>query len=127
VLTCDCGTRAHHAVDALNAAGLEVVITDHHEPSDRLPNALAVVNPKRADSHYPFRELSGVGVSFRVAEALLRAAQPRAERLLRNTMLDLVALGTVADVVPLDWREPHAWSSWDWSNCTRLSASGWRR
>ena len=100
VLTCDCGTRAHHAVDALNAAGLEVVITDHHEPSDRLPNALAVVNPKRIDSHYPFHELSGVGVSFRVAEALLRA-----RKLARNgfydTMLDLVALGTVADVVPL--------------------------
>jgi single-stranded-DNA-specific exonuclease len=100
VLTCDCGTRAHHAVDALNAAGLEVVITDHHEPSDRLPNALAVVNPKRADSQYPFRELSGVGVSFRVAEALLRE-----RKLARNgfydTMLDLVALGTVADVMPL--------------------------
>ncbi|MCL6536778.1 MAG: single-stranded-DNA-specific exonuclease RecJ [Armatimonadetes bacterium] len=100
VLTCDCGTRAHHAVDALNAAGLEVVITDHHEPSDRLPNALAVVNPKRIDSHYPFHELSGVGVSFRVAEALLKE-----RKLARNgfydTMLDLVALGTVADVVPL--------------------------
>jgi single-stranded-DNA-specific exonuclease len=100
VLTCDCGIRAHHAVDALNAAGLEVVITDHHEPSDRLPNALAVVNPKRADSQYPFRELSGVGVSFRVAEALLRE-----RKLARNgfydTMLDLVALGTVADVMPL--------------------------
>jgi single-stranded-DNA-specific exonuclease len=100
VLTCDCGIRAHHAVDALNAAGLEVVITDHHEPSDRLPNALAVVNPKRADSQYPFRELSGVGVSFRVAEALLKE-----RKLARNgfydTMLDLVALGTVADVMPL--------------------------
>jgi single-stranded-DNA-specific exonuclease len=100
VLTCDCGVRAHHAVDALNAAGLEVVITDHHEPGDRLPNALAVVNPKRADSQYPFRELSGVGVSFRVAEALLRE-----RKLARNgfydTMLDLVALGTVADVMPL--------------------------
>jgi single-stranded-DNA-specific exonuclease len=100
VLTCDCGTRAHHAVDALNAAGLEVVITDHHEPSDRLPNALAVVNPKRADSQYPFRELSGVGVSFRVAEALLRERN-LSRNGFRNTMLDLVALGTVADVVPL--------------------------
>jgi single-stranded-DNA-specific exonuclease len=100
VLTCDCGVRAHHAVDALNAAGLEVVITDHHEPGDRLPNALAVVNPKRADSQYPFRDLSGVGVSFRVAEALLIE-----RNLPRNgfydTMLDLVAVGTVADVMPL--------------------------
>lgn len=100
VLTCDCGTRAHHAVDALNAAGLEVVITDHHEPSDRLPNALAVVNPKRIDSHYPFHELSGVGVSFRVAEALLKERK-LARNGFYNTMLDLVALGTVADVAPL--------------------------
>ncbi len=100
VLTCDCGVRAHDAVNALNAAGLEVVITDHHEPGDRLPNALAVVNPKRADSQYPFRELSGVGVSFRVAEALLRE-----RNLPRNgfyeTMLELVAIGTVADVMPI--------------------------
>ena len=100
VLTCDCGIRAHHAVDALNAAGLEVVITDHHEPGDRLPNALAVVNPKRADSQYPFRELSGVGVSFRVAEALLKERR-FARNGFYNTMLDLVALGTVADVMPL--------------------------
>jgi len=100
VLTCDCGVRAHHAVDALNAAGLEVIITDHHEPSDRLPNALAVVNPKRADSQYPFRELSGVGVSFRVAEALLMERKLPI-RGFYNRMLDLVAIGTVADVMPL--------------------------
>ncbi|MFN4032562.1 MAG: single-stranded-DNA-specific exonuclease RecJ [Fimbriimonadales bacterium] len=100
VLTCDCGTRAHEAVQAFHEAGLEVVVTDHHEPSDTLPRALAVVNPKRADSQYPFRELSGVGVSFRVAEALLRE-----RRIPRNgfysKMLDLVALGTIADVMPL--------------------------
>jgi single-stranded-DNA-specific exonuclease len=87
-----------------------------------LPNALAVVNPKRADSQYPFRELSGVGVSFRVAEALLRE-----RKLARNgfydTMLDLVALGTVADVMPWSARTA-SWSSGDWSNCTRPSASG---
>ncbi len=100
VLTCDCGVRAHEAVNALNAAGLEVVITDHHEPGDHLPNALAVVNPKRADSQYPFRELSGVGVSFRVAEALLRERNlPRNG--FYNTMLELVAIGTVADVMPI--------------------------
>jgi single-stranded-DNA-specific exonuclease len=100
VLTCDCGVRAHHAVDALNAAGLEVVITDHHEPGDRLPNALAVVNPKRADSPYPFRDLSGVGVSFRVAEALLMERNLPINGFY-NKMLDLVAIGTVADVMPL--------------------------
>ncbi|MBD4589871.1 single-stranded-DNA-specific exonuclease RecJ, partial [Xanthomonas citri pv. citri] len=63
VLTCDCGTRAHDVVNALNAHGIEVVITDHHEPDLRLPNAVAVVNPKRFDSQYPYADLSGVGVS----------------------------------------------------------------
>jgi single-stranded-DNA-specific exonuclease len=100
VLTCDCGVRAHDAVNTINAAGMEVVITDHHEPGDYLPNALAVVNPKRADSQYPFRELSGVGVSFRVAEALLRERNlPRNG--FYNTMLELTAIGTVADVMPI--------------------------
>lgn len=100
VLTCDCGTRAHEAVRAFHEEGLEVVVTDHHEPSDTLPCALAVVNPKRADSQYPFRELSGVGVSFRVAEALLRERKIP-HKGFYSKMLDLVALGTIADVVPL--------------------------
>ncbi|MDW8106706.1 MAG: single-stranded-DNA-specific exonuclease RecJ [Armatimonadota bacterium] len=100
ILTCDCGIRAHEVVDAINAAGLEVVITDHHEPDIHLPNAVAVVNPKRADSRYPFRELSGVGVSFRVAEALLRALNLPRNGFYR-TMLELVAIGTVADVMPI--------------------------
>ncbi|MFN7161979.1 MAG: DHH family phosphoesterase, partial [Fimbriimonadales bacterium] len=96
VLTCDCGTRAHEAVRAFHEEGLEVVVTDHHEPSDTLPCALAVVNPKRADSQYPFRELSGVGVSFRVAEALLRERKIP-HKGFYSKMLDLVALGTIAD------------------------------
>ncbi len=100
VLTCDCGIRAHKAVDALNAAGLEVLITDHHQPDSTLPNALAVVNPNRADSRYPFADLSGVGVSFRVAEALVRALGYSVEKF-RQAVLDLVAIGTVADVMPL--------------------------
>ncbi|GBC94170.1 Single-stranded-DNA-specific exonuclease RecJ [bacterium HR15] len=100
VLTCDCGVRAHKAVDALNAAGLEVVITDHHQPDSTLPNALAVVNPHRSDSRYPFADLSGVGVSFRVAEALVRTLRCSVDEF-RQSVLDLVAVGTVADVMPL--------------------------
>ncbi|MEN3001788.1 MAG: single-stranded-DNA-specific exonuclease RecJ [Armatimonadota bacterium] len=100
VLTCDCGVRAHAAVNALNAAGLEVLITDHHQPDSTLPNALAVVNPHRPDSRYPFAELSGVGVSFRVAEALVRALGYSVEKF-RQAVLDLVTIGTVADVMPL--------------------------
>lgn len=100
VLTCDCGTRANAVVDALNANRLEVIITDHHEPDSHLPNAVAVVNPKRADSRYPYPYLSGVGVSFRLAEALLRKLKYSLDGF-RRRMLDLVALGTVADVMPL--------------------------
>ncbi len=100
VLTCDCGVRAHHAVDALNAAGLEVLITDHHQPDSTLPNALAVVNPHRPDSRYPFADLSGVGVSFRVAEALVRTLGYSVDKF-RQAVLELVAIGTVADVMPL--------------------------
>jgi single-stranded-DNA-specific exonuclease len=100
VLTCDCGTRAHRVVDELNAAGLEVIITDHHQPDSTLPNALAVVNPQRTDSRYPFAELSGVGVSFRVAEALVQTLGYSVEKF-RQAVLDLVTIGTVADVMPL--------------------------
>jgi len=100
VLTCDCGIRAHRVVDELNAAGLEVIITDHHQPDNTLPNALAVVNPHRTDSRYPFAELSGVGVAFRVAEALVRTLGYSVDKF-RQSVLDLVAIGTVADVMPL--------------------------
>jgi len=100
VLTCDCGIRAHKAVDAVNAAGLEVLITDHHQPDSTLPNAQAVVNPHRPDSRYPFADLSGVGVAFRVAEALVRALGLKVDKF-RQSVLDLVAIGTVADVMPL--------------------------
>lgn len=100
VLSCDCGTRAHSVVDALNQHNIEVIITDHHEPDTHLPNAVAVVNPKRADSNYPYPYLSGVGVSFRLAEALLSELKYPLNGF-RQRMLDLVALGTVADVVPL--------------------------
>jgi len=100
VLTCDCGIRAHRVVDELNAAGLEVIITDHHQPDNTLPNALAVVNPHRTDSRYPFAELSGVGVAFRVAEALVRTLGYSVDKF-RQSVLDLVTIGTVADVMPL--------------------------
>jgi len=100
VLTCDCGIRAHQAVQELQAHGIEVLITDHHEPADTLPSASAIVNPKRSDSRYPFRDLCGAGVSYRVAEALLTELKISLNGFQRR-MLELVALGTVADVMPL--------------------------
>lgn len=99
ILTADCGVTAVEAVEEGKAAGLDVVITDHHQPGPRLPRAAAVVNPSRAESEYPFAGLAGVGVSFKLLEALFsRDGRPPEEL---NQHLDLVGLGTVADQVPL--------------------------
>lgn len=101
VITVDCGVTAVEEVARARTAGLDVVITDHHEPPAALPPA-PVLNPRRLDCAYPFKELAGVGVAFRLAEALLRARlpEPEAEQY-AEALLDLVALGTLADVVPL--------------------------
>ena len=94
VLTVDCGITAIDEIAAATAAGLEVVVTDHHRPGDELPGCPVVATKP---SSYPFPELSGTGVVYKLAEALLGPEAP--ERLARH--LDLVALATIADVVPL--------------------------
>lgn len=99
IVTADCGIVAHAAVEQATAAGVDVIITDHHRPGVELPRAIAVVNPNRRDSAYPFRELAGVGVAFQLLAALYRRAG-RVEGEL-NQHLDLVAIGTVADQTPL--------------------------
>ncbi len=98
VITCDCGITAREAVKDARAAGLNVIVTDHHIVGE-LPEANAVLNPKRPDCDYPFKDLCGTGVAFKLAEALI----PRlgiADNF-RFHLLDLVALATVADIVPL--------------------------
>lgn len=107
VITVDNGITSHDGAAALKAAGIPVVITDHHLPGDGLPPAAAIVNPNRADDGHPGKALAGVGVIFHVmlqVRAVLReqawfgaAGEPGMAEL-----LDLVALGTVADLVPLD-------------------------
>lgn len=99
VLTADCGIVAHEAISAAQSLGIDVVVTDHHTPGPTLPPAIAVVNPCRADSGYPFRALCGTGVAWKVLQALLRA-RGRSDEPLR-WFLDLVALATIADLVPL--------------------------
>src|SRR5919202_5988750 len=94
VLTVDCGITAVDEVAAAVARGLEIVVTDHHRPRDALP-ACPLVGPYR-DSGYPFRDLCGTGVVYKLGEALLGR---NSEALTRH--LDLVALATIADVVPL--------------------------
>ncbi len=134
IVTNDCGSSDYDTLAAARAAGIDVIVTDHHElartgtmqnaecrmqnaerPADEsaacnlqpaisnlqsaMPRALAIVNPKRADSKYPFRELAGVGVAFKLAWSVLSALKRPREELI--AMLDLVGLGTIADVVPL--------------------------
>jgi single-stranded-DNA-specific exonuclease len=111
IVTNDCGSNDHDTLAAAKDAGIDVIVTDHHELSgtvnderetmneQRLPPALAVVNPKRADSKYPFRELAGVGVAFKLAWSVLSALKRPREEL--TDLLDLVGLGTIADIVPL--------------------------
>lgn len=98
VITVDCGARAMREAEHARAIGLDLVITDHHElEGGAVPGACAVINPKRPDCPYPHKTLAGVGVAYRLAQALTRAlGGPPVDDL-----LDLAALGTIADVVPL--------------------------
>ena len=78
---------------------MEVIVTDHHEPGEVLPKALAVVDNKRKDSTYPFRDLAGVGVSFKVCQAIGIKLGIKEEEYLKY--LDIVCVGTISDIVPL--------------------------
>ncbi|MBM3131998.1 MAG: single-stranded-DNA-specific exonuclease RecJ [Chloroflexi bacterium] len=98
VITVDCGITANAEAQEAKALGLELIITDHHEVVGPVPEALVAINPKLADSPYPFRELAGVGVAYKLLDALFRE-MGRANQV--ESYLDLVAVGTVADMVPL--------------------------
>lgn len=98
VITVDCGITNHVEVAHAQGNGLDVIVTDHHNLISGLPPALATVNPKRADSPYPFTQLAGVGVAFKLLQAVCRDLGNEQGL---DEMLDLVAIGTVADKVPL--------------------------
>ncbi len=99
IITCDCGITASDAVGAARAAGIEVIVTDHHRPRAALPPASAVLDPQRADCASRDKDLCGTGVAFKLAQALVPALGVSPN--LPFHFLDLVALATVADVVPL--------------------------
>ena len=100
VVTVDCGITNIDEVEKINSLGMDVIITDHHYVPDAVPRAFAIINPHAKNSNYPFKNLAGVGVAFKVAQAIY-------EKLLKEKkeqtkwMLDLVAIGTIADCVPL--------------------------
>ena len=106
VVTVDCGIRAIAEVNHGNKLGLDFIVTDHHSVGEEVPPALAVINPKQPDCRYPFKHLAGVGVAFKLAQALLRVNSrvPVAKgevSVNEEDLLDLAALGTVADLAPL--------------------------
>ncbi len=99
LVTVDCGILAHDAVSAARDSGLDVIVTDHHAPGDTLPEAQAVLNPNRIDCAYPNKGLCGAGVAFKLCQGLASAFSLPEEDL--HPFLDLVAMATVADLVPL--------------------------
>lgn len=103
IISVDTGIRAGAVVARARELGLDVIVTDHHLPEGELPPALAVINPNRPDCSYPDKGLCGVGVAFKVVHALLGSLDWSREKLQRvlASFLKIVAIGTVADVVPL--------------------------
>lgn len=99
IITLDCGIKSHERVAYARERGIDMIITDHHTPSETLPEALAVLNPKRADCSYPYKELCGCGIGFKLVQALCKTLDFSPETAYKY--LDLVALATCADIVPL--------------------------
>ena len=99
ILTGDCGIVAHDAVRAARDLGIDVIVTDHHTPGAELPACVAVVNPNRSDCRYPEKGLAGVGVAFKLCQALAGTYGRPADALWYY--LDLVAVATIADLAPL--------------------------
>ncbi len=109
LVTVDCGIRSSAEIERAHALGVDVIVTDHHSVGPVLPPALAVINPQRVDCDSRFKSLAGVGVAYRLAQAVMRTVMQRpgarlsARRVaeIEEELLDLVALGTVADIMPL--------------------------
>ena len=99
MITVDCGISALEEIEYANQLGIETIITDHHEPGAELPKALAVVDAKRKDNTYPFRNLAGVGVVFKLIQALSIELKLEQKEYLKY--LDIVCVGTISDIVPL--------------------------
>ena len=99
IITVDCGISGTEEVDYAYSLGMEVIVTDHHEPLDKLPNALAVIDCKRKDSKYPFNSLAGVGVAFKLIQAIGMKLKLEEKEYLK--FLDIVCIGTISDIVPL--------------------------
>lgn len=99
IVTVDCGVTAVDEIRLAKELGMDTIVCDHHQPAEELPDAVAILDPKLVDSEYPFQELAGVGVAFKLLQGLYRKFElPEAEL---DEYLDLVAIGSCADIVPL--------------------------
>src|SRR5690606_17211971 len=99
IIALDCGIKAIEKVDYAKNKGIDFIICDHHRPSEKLPNAVAVLDPKRDDCNYPYKELCGCGVGFKLIQALASKEGKTVEDL--TEYLDLVATAIGADIVPI--------------------------
>lgn len=99
IITVDCGVTAVNEITLANELGMDVIVCDHHQPGPELPPAAALLNPKRADCAYPFKELAGVGVAFKLMHGLQKHLD--LDMTVISRYLDLVAIGSAADIVPL--------------------------
>src|SRR5215208_6993226 len=102
IITVDCGIRSPDEALHAQTIGLDLIISDHHHPDgENLPPALAVINPKQHSDMYPDKDLAGVGIAYKIIEALMSNVESQTSNFQLNDLLDLVALGTVADLAPL--------------------------
>ena len=99
IITVDCGISGNAEIDLANSLGMEVIVTDHHEPLEELPNAVAIIDCKRKDNKYPFKSLAGVGVVFKLIQAISQKLNLDEKDYLKY--LDVVCIGTISDIVPL--------------------------
>ncbi len=100
IIALDCGIRAIEQIDYANKRDIDFIICDHHTPSDKTPNAIAVLNPKQFDCHYPYKELSGCGVGFKLIQAYCIKNNISFDQIIEY--LDLVTVSIAADIVPLN-------------------------
>lgn len=99
IISVDCGVTSVEEVNHANSLGIDVIISDHHEPGEQLPKACAIIDPKRYDCLYPFKDLAGVGVAYKLAQGIL--SRLGLDDSFIEKYLDLVAIGSAADIVPL--------------------------
>ncbi len=100
IISVDCGINAIEEVEQINSLGMDIIITDHHNPKEILPQAYAIINPKLINSNYPYKYLAGVGVAYKLLMSVYIELGIDSKELV-DKYIDLVALGTIADIVPL--------------------------